>query len=37
MGDAGIACGETDNPIIVPEILRGGGEGRRRGSFHYLP
>jgi hypothetical protein len=39
MGDASIACGETDNPLIVPELWlgRGRGRGRGRGSFHYLP
>lgn len=39
MGDASIACGETDNPLIVPElgVGRGRGRGRGRGSFHYLP
>jgi hypothetical protein len=39
MGDASIACGETDNPLIVPELLGGvgrGGEGKG-GSFHYFP
>jgi len=39
MGDASIACGETDNHLIVPELWlgRGRGRGRGRGSFHYLP
>jgi hypothetical protein len=37
MGDASIACGETDNPLIVPELLGGDGRGGEGGSFHYLP
>jgi hypothetical protein len=37
MGDARIACGETDNPLIVPELWLGrGGEGEGGVFITYL-
>jgi hypothetical protein len=35
MGDASVACGETDKPLIVPQLWVGrGGEGK--GEFSLL-
>jgi hypothetical protein len=42
MGDASIACGDTDNPLIVPELWVGwggvgwGGEGKGGVFITYL-